>query len=149
MPTKALPSGGTASLSAAPQMCSGVWGRQLHGGRLSWFRRKEMVSPSSHPAAQPNEVPRWDVQGDGHGVGRLALIHGTEVQKDTAPTFPCQFQGQRGGGVVFLWTKPTGNQITLSLPAGKSHQPSMGTPPAQRGGLDREDTSSASLEGKV
>lgn len=64
MPTKASPSGGTASPSAAPQMCSGVWGRQLHGGRLFWFYRKEMVSPSSHPAAQPKEVPRWDVQGD-------------------------------------------------------------------------------------
>lgn len=63
MPTKASPSGGTASPSAAPQMCSGVWGRQLHGGRLFWFCRKEMVSPSSHPAVQPNEVPRWDVQG--------------------------------------------------------------------------------------
>lgn len=31
-----------------------------------------MVSPSSHPAVQPNEVARWDVQGDGRRVGNLA-----------------------------------------------------------------------------
>lgn len=147
MPTKASPSGGTASPSAAPQMCSGVWGRQLHGGRLFWFCRKEMVSPSSRPAAQPDEVPRWGVQGDGHGVGNLAPAHGTELRRDAASTFPCQFCIQSGGGVVSLWTKPTGNHTTLSSSTGKSHQPSVGTSPTQRGGLDREDTNPTSLEG--
>lgn len=46
-----------------------------------------------------------------------------------------------------LWTKPTGNQTTLSSPTGKSHQPSVGTSPTQRGGLDSKDTSPTSLEG--
>lgn len=87
------------------------------------------------------------MQGDGHRVGNMALIHGTELWRDAVSMFPCQFHSRSGGGVVSLWTKPTGNQITLSSPTGKSHQPSMGTPPAQRGGLDREDSSPASLEG--
>lgn len=74
MPTakQASPSGGTASPAAALQMCAGLWGWRLHGGELFWFCRKEMVSPSFHPAVQPNEVARWDVRGDGHRVGNLA-----------------------------------------------------------------------------
>lgn len=78
--------------------------------------------------------------GDGHGVGSLARSHGAELSRDAASAFPCQFHSWGAGGVVSLRTKPAGNQITLSSPTGKSHQPSMGTPPAQRGGLGREDT---------
>lgn len=75
-----------------------VWGWRLRGGGLFWLCRKEMVSPSSHPATQPNEVARWDVQGDRHRVGNLApglchpksFAHGTELQRDAPSTFPGQ-----------------------------------------------------------
>lgn len=155
MPTakQASPSGGTALPAAAPHMCAGIWGWRLHGGELFWFSTKEMASSSSHPAAQHHEVARWDVQGDGHRVRNLTpVFHPRDWAAERCilhlPLLIPQQWGmsQKDGGFT-LWTKPSRNQSTLSLPAAKNHQPSTGTPPAQTGGLDGEGTSSPCLEG--
>jgi len=106
---------------------------------------------------QPNEVARWDVQGDGHRVGNLAqgLRHPSPSPVDLScrrtlhlplPTLQQRGTSQSDGGFT-LWTKLSRNQTTLSLPTTKSHQPSTGTPPAQMDGLGGEGTSPAHLGG--
>lgn len=160
MPTakQASPSGGTASPSAAPQMCAGSGAGDSVGVGFFGFAERKWFPP--HPTL-PRSLMR--LQGGmcrGIDTGWATLPQAYVTPSPLPMGLSCREMHpppslannratgmSRSDGGFTLWTKPSGNQTTLSSPTAKSHQPSAGMPPAQTGGLDGEGTSPTCLEG--